>query len=879
IKNGPLEPIQVAGLGHEIASGLSEAHTNGIIHRDLKVENVIVTPKGHAKILDFGLARPLLKSELDTSLTGKGQLVGTSRTMSPEYVSGEDIDHRSDLFSLGVLLYEAATSHSPFKAHNTLATLKQVMLHQQTPAHLINPNVPEELSDVIELLLEKDPGDRPQTAQEVAEEFGRISGQISSSGVDRPPMSSSFTTTPTEVFTPSATAVDLWVRRRWLPALGALLAAGILATYLLTRWWLTGPDDLPTPKMASQSATIRVVLANFQNHTGDPLLDDSLETAFRLGLEQSRYASVLPRSHIEGALARMERPADTLVDRDLGIEIGQREGAQALVIGSIGEIGEVFSLSAEIIDPQLGTTTYATNANAGDASEIVKALERVTKDIRLNLGESLAAIEQNRQPLERVTTKNLEALKAYSLGSTAVVETNYEAASQLLERALEIDPEFAMAHARLATVYLYSGVGSEKVLEHLSKALEQSNRLTEIEKLYVEGWVARLRNDTKEVIRAWSLMSTLYPNEFSGQYNLGMAYWIYLEQYQNAANAFEAAARVAGPDELPRALNQLSHCQIALGLYDEALANIERISGPQKGLALADLFLVTERYSEARLLLAESTDSETPRFYQLQGQLRLAELNAAKGNLKEALKEATEARKLAVELGMNEYELASRVSEAVIQERLAPEDVFLATLEQAARTAVELIESGQETLGASLVPVMALLGKLQARHGRIEEAKKLYDSILSLQGETVPASWQAQAMMLEGELLAAEGDLEGSVERLEESSAVIGSFQAHESLARIYREAGRTEASIAGYKWLIERRGLGLVECSDLCHTLSTIDWHLAFYHLGKLHQYLGDEATAAEYYSQFIGYWNEGAGLPAFEDANSRIATLGETG
>ena len=138
IRNRPLEPLQAVSLGHEIASGLAEAHAKGIIHRDLKVENIIVTPEGHAKILDFGLARPFFKDELDASLTGKGQLVGTSRTMSPEYVGGEDIDHRSDLFSLGVLLYEAVTSHSPFKAHNTLATLKQVMLRRQTPAHLVN---------------------------------------------------------------------------------------------------------------------------------------------------------------------------------------------------------------------------------------------------------------------------------------------------------------------------------------------------------------------------------------------------------------------------------------------------------------------------------------------------------------------------------------------------------------------------------------------------------------------------------------------------------------------------------------------------------------------------------------------------------------------
>ncbi len=174
LRGGPLKAAQVASLGHEIADGLAAAHANGIIHRDLKVENVIVTPDGHAKILDFGLARPILDED---ALTGKGQLVGTCRIMSPEYIGGEDIDHRSDLFSLGVLLYEAVTNQSPFKTASTLATLKKVMLHRQTPAHLVNTDVPEDLSSVIEHLLRKDPDERPPDAGTVARELETISAR------------------------------------------------------------------------------------------------------------------------------------------------------------------------------------------------------------------------------------------------------------------------------------------------------------------------------------------------------------------------------------------------------------------------------------------------------------------------------------------------------------------------------------------------------------------------------------------------------------------------------------------------------------------------------------------------------------------------------
>ncbi|MCP4201130.1 MAG: protein kinase, partial [bacterium] len=648
IKNGPLDVVQAASLGHEIASGLAEAHAKGIIHRDLKVENVIVTPEGHAKILDFGLARPLLAGDLDTSLTGKGQLVGTSRAMSPEYVGGEDIDHRSDLFSLGVLLYETVTSHSPFKAHNTLATLKQVMLHRQTPAHVVNSGVPEDFSSVIENLLEKDPEDRPQNAKDVARELGQMSGHLSSGDIARPALTT-FSSTPTEVLAPSATAVDIWSGRRWLAIAAVLLVVGIAATYLFTRWWFTSPEDVPIQGMPGNPVVQqkdRIVLADFQNLTGEPLLDDSIALAFRLGLEQSRHAYVLPSSQVQSALSRMERDADTPVDRDIGIEIGQREGARALVVGAIGKVGETYSVTAEVIDPPTGVTTFSTQESASSRDAILAVLESITAAVRVDLGEPQAAIEENRRPLEKVTTANLEALKAYSLGQRRISEDRNEDAIQFLARALELDPEFAMAHAKLAAVHMNLDRDRSTILGHLDQALRRSDRLTEIEKLYVDGWVARLHGDPESVVRAWSLMSTLYPNEFAAHHNLGMAHWSYFQRYQEASRAFRAAIRVAPPEKRSLALTTLAYCQIALGLYEEAQANLESASGQYKDLAMADLHLATRSHVEARSQIDKSVASSS-RLQQLHGKLRLAELHASRGSLGQARQTALEAAQLA----------------------------------------------------------------------------------------------------------------------------------------------------------------------------------------------------------------------------------------
>ncbi len=880
IRNGPLEAVQAASLGHEIASGLAEAHAKGIIHRDLKVENVIVTPDGHAKILDFGLARPLLSNELDASLTGKGQLVGTSRAMSPEYVGGEEIDYRSDLFSLGVLLYEAVTSHSPFKAHNTLATLKQVMLHRQTPAHVVNANVPEDFSSVIEDLLEKDPEDRPQNAREVARELGQISGNLSSGDVDRPSLSGMFTATPTEVIAPSATSVEIWSLRRWL-VIAAVLVAGIAGTYLLTKWWLTDPEHIPVQGTAGEPVVRkkdRIVLADFQNLTGEPLLDDSIALAFRLGLEQSRHSYVLPSSQVRGALLRMERDADTPVDREVGIEIGLREGARALVVGAIGKIGGTYTVTAEVVDPQTGVTTFSTQESVGVRDEILNVLETITEAIRVDLGESLTGIEESQKPLEKVTTANLEALNAYSLGQARITKGKSEDAIQLLERALELDPEFAMAHAKLGAVLMILDRDRSKIPEHFDQALRLSDRLTEIEKLYVDGWSARLLGNPEAVVRAFSLMSTLYPNEFAAHHNLGMAQWTLLRHYQDAARAFQAAVRVAPPEYRSSALTWLAYCQIALGFYDEAQTTLEQATGLYKDLAQADLYLVTESYSEARSEIARSVTAPS-RLQQLLGRLQLAEYHASRGSLDEAQQEALEGARLAGEEGQELHGVAAQLAVIAAQEHTGPEEALRSSLASATQAAMDLLATHRDNSGNAPISMLTLLGKMNARGLQIDNAKLVYSAVAAAAEEASHALWRSHAMLLEGELLAAQRKHGEALARFNAAEAITDSFQIRESLARTYEASGQADEAIAEYEWIVAHRGQGLVECFGECPALSAIDWTLALNHLGRLYEQRGDRDAAIDYTSRFLDHWSEGSELDVFEEAKRRLEALKEPG
>lgn len=637
LDGGTLDPLRVATLGHEIASGLAEAHQNGILHRDLKAENIIITPEGRSKILDFGLARPILRDELDPVLTDKGQLVGTSRSMSPEYVGGDEIDHRSDLFSLGVLLYECLTAQSPFKAHNTLATLKQVMLHRQTPVSEINPDVPGELSGLIDALLEKEPEDRPQSAADVARAFGRLTGRMSSGTLDRPSASEGFSVAGGALGEPgtsstvgrveasstaaiergsrtdssfgrlaSETVLDLRPRRKWITGLvviGVLLALAFFLGSLLQK-----EDSPPEVAPLPEGQTIRILLGEFENATGEPIYDEGLHQALRVGLEQSRFIRTLSPSQVRDALRRMQKNPDAEIDRELGVELARRENTDRLVLGQIQRYGKTYKLFVEVVAPGGDATTFSNAAVAESQDEIIAQLDELASSVRRHLGESAEELADSEASLEKVTTANFEALRAYSLAVAHVDATEVpEEQVTLLKRAIRLDPNFAMAHARLVAAYANLG-RNDLAQRHAELALANAERLTEQERFYIDGWIARWQGTTEDQIEVWSLMGDLHPDNYLAHYNLGLTVWLYQNDFARARDAFERAAEVAIiPAELSRAELFGGICQLALGQWDGLEERFRRLVfiSPEP---LADLYVARRDYAAATSLMEESDD-------------------------------------------------------------------------------------------------------------------------------------------------------------------------------------------------------------------------------------------------------------------------------
>lgn len=796
LAEGPLDPLRVASLGHEIASGLAEAHANGILHRDLKAENIIITPRGRSKILDFGLAKPILRSELDPVLTGKGQLVGTSRAMSPEYVSGDNVDHRSDLFALGVLLYETLTGQSPFKAHNTLATLKQVMLHKQMPVKQLAPKVPQELSDLIDRLLEKDPADRPQSAHEVALAFGRLTGQISSGSIDQPssgtqPIFKPTTSTGTP-FSASDTVLDLRPRSRWMTVV-AVLVALLITAFFLGRYLKSDEVKAAGGQQAPTAEPIQVLLGTFQNSTGQEKFDVTVAELFRASLQQSEAISLLSDVQIAETLKRMERPASSRIDAALGSEIAQREGVSSLIIGSISSIGTKFAISAQVIRPSDQVVRFTKSMTANNEDEIIPAIQAVGNEIRSSLGETAAEIERTSQPLEKVTTRNFEALRAYTYGIQKQREGLSDEAISSLNRALDLDPAFAMAHAKL--VAIYSNDSEAKARVHLQAAQANRDRLTEVEKYYIDGWSHRWTGTPKDVIHNWSEMSSLHPREFAAHRNLGLALFVYQNDLTGAAQAFENAFAIADAAGRPEVARFLAYCLLGSGQTAKSKQYFEIASEINK-VPLIEYLLATGERQQANLLISSSEQAAASSALMALVHADRGDLDTAEGILKQTV-------------AISPPHAGAK--------RLVPDwDAYTSLLtilylksnkQYFEKLAADLLEVGPQWVlpkglntDLSSVTALTVTGKFLARLGEPDKAEKFaHASAVGVKKLDLPL-WNGHQAMLESEILMARGQYEPALKLLDAALTNANAITIRESRAYCLERLGRNEAALS--EWL-----------------------------------------------------------------------------
>jgi serine/threonine protein kinase/Flp pilus assembly protein TadD len=696
IKHGPVKLEEALDLAIQTAQGMAKAHERGIIHRDIKPANIIVTDDGIVKIVDFGLA----KLSGESRLTQTGTTIGTVAYMSPEQARGEAVDQRTDVWSLGVVLYELISGQLPFRGENEQALVYSILNREPEPIKDLPNAVPLELRQILQKALAKDPEKRYASGKELALSLEELKRKLISTA-------------------PSTSSQMIFRRPRKRMMIG--VSVGILVCAIILGIWLSTRTGL-----AFQESD-KLLLADVDNQTADEVFELALRTAIESDLQQSPYANVFDRAQVSETLRLMRKDANTRIDEELGCDICRFSGVRALILPRILSAGEAYELQAILIDPVQRSHVDRIRVNAlGKEEVLLHAIDRLARKLRSRLGESIESIEKADMPVIKVTTSSWEALQYLAKGKARRLEGKFKEAARFFELAIEKDAHFASAKSALGLVLIQFLKQEEKGKEMLRQALVDAGELPQREYLMIKAvnlWY--VDEDLEGALDEYRIIRELYPDLWPAYNNPGIILKD-IGRYDEAVAMFEKAAELANRNGIPLAnlwFTHLNYRKDPQAAEDTARRLVELAPGIAYyhhwlGYSLA----AQGRFTEAAEAFRKCVELEPQHPY---GLPNLGHVLLAKGAADEAVPIYREVREL-VRLGRIPGSYPKSSFDLALALRESDE------LEEAKRAAAQGREAKLKELEGTSPNVqdLLILGELETLSGRIDEAKKYLDKAL-----------------------------------------------------------------------------------------------------------------------------------------------------
>jgi serine/threonine protein kinase/predicted Zn-dependent protease len=823
-ERGKLPANEAVEIFQQICTALEAAHVVGILHRDLKPQNIMLEDTGRVVVMDFGLARMI---DSDDGMTQTGALVGTLDYMSPEQALGKELDQRSDIFALGLIGYEMMTGSMPFRAESMVASLLKRTQQRAVPLSEVDKNIPGTLSNIIAKCLEKDPANRYQRAGELEADLRswKATGKVSASSM-RLKM----------------------LRLRELPW-QRLAIAGVLIVAIAAgaSWFIISRQRAAAPV---PHGPISVLVGDFANHTGDPLLDNSLEQMLGVALEGASFINAYSRGDARKQAEKLPNPTDKLDEQSARL-IAVNQDVNTVITGDINLRGDAYDISAVALDAVSGKEIARSEITVSNKQDILKNLPQLAAPIRKALGDSTPTSVQFAEVSGGFKAASLEAVHQASIGVDEQLAGKFQEAFDSFQKAATLDPKLTWAYTGMAAMAVNMGK-PEDSLKYMQQAMQYVDNMTEREKYRDRGLYYRIAGDWQNCVQEYTQLVTKYPADRVGQNNLSICY----TQLRNAPKALEAARRAV--EIMPKAVSS----RLNLGFISAFAGDF---AGSEKEARTA--LSINPKAAQAYLVLAEAqmglgqVDNASQSYHQLEAFGPAAASTAADGlaDLAAYQDRHADAEKILKEGAA--ADLAAKNNDSA-----ARKDVALANVEQLqGKHAVAIADADKALALSQTVPIQMLAALTYIDAGEIAKAQKQATALSS----ALPTESQAYGKILAGLIALKKKDTNEAIRQIFAANNMLDTWIGRYELGRTYLEAGAFTQADAEFDRCLKRRGEAIELFDDNVPTYAYFP--PIYYYEGRAREGM-KTAGFADFYRSYLAIRGQSMDDPLVVDTRRRL-------